>query len=73
MVTLVRAMRDNEDGILGTFLAETKEDTLPTTWTWRHGKYGSEHEGQIRPGSICITPSLDVTIMANDGTWGAWV
>lgn len=32
------------------------------------------HPGQIiLPGSVCITPALDIAIMSNDGKWGEWV
>lgn len=32
------------------------------------------HPGQtILPGSVCITPALDIAIMGNDGKWGEWV
>lgn len=32
------------------------------------------HPGQtILPGSVCITPALDIAIMGNDGEWGEWV
>lgn len=32
------------------------------------------HPGQIiLPGSICVTPALDIAIMGNDGEWGEWV
>lgn len=28
---------------------------------------------KILPGSVCITPALDIAIMGNDGKWGEWV
>ena len=51
-------------------LADSKEDTLPTLIADVLGLTGT---GSIAPGSICYTPALDICIMANDGTWGAWV
>ena len=51
-------------------LADSKEDTLPTLIADVPGLTGA---GSITPGSIVITPALNVCIMANDGTWGPWL
>ena len=51
-------------------LADSKEDVLPTLLSDIDGLSGA---GGGTPGSIVITPALDVCIMANDGTWGPWL
>ena len=58
------------EGILGKFLADSKEDTLPTEVEWKRASLGDTFKGKILPGSICYTTACDVCIMANDGTWG---
>nr|DAG58289.1 MAG TPA: hypothetical protein [Caudoviricetes sp.] len=51
------------------FLADSKEDTLPTLIADVPGLTGA---GSITPGSICYTPALDMCVMGNNGQWGAW-
>lgn len=71
MVELLDIKRNYSDGgIRLELLADSKEDTLPTLIADVPGLTGT---GSIAPGSICYTPALDICIMANDGTWGAWV
>ena len=52
------------------FLADSKEDELPTEMDQVEGV---NMTGPIRAGSICYTPAADVAIMGNDGKWGAWI
>ena len=71
MVTLLDIKRTYSDGGMRLLLlADSKEDTLPTLLSDIDGLSGA---GSITPGSIVITPALDVCIMANDGTWGPWL
>lgn len=71
MVTLIDIKRTYGDGGMRLeLLADSKEDVLPTQLADVPGITGA---GSITAGSICITTNLDVTIMANDGTWGPWV
>lgn len=71
MVTLIDIKRTYGDGGMRLeLLADSKEDILPTQLADVPGITGA---GSITAGSICITPALDVAIMANDGTWGPWV
>lgn len=60
----------SDGGMRLVLLADSKEETLPTLIADVEGVYSA---GNITPGSVCITPSLDFCMMANDGTWGAWV
>jgi len=74
MVSLIKAKKaEVGEGILGEFLADSKEDTLPTEVEWKRASLGDTFKGKILPGSICYTPALDTCIMANDGTWGPWL
>ncbi len=71
MVTLLDIKRTYGDGGMRLeLLADSKEDVLPTQLADVPGITGA---GSITPGSVCITPALDMCIMANDGTWGPWV
>lgn len=71
MVTLLDIKRTYSDGGMRLLLlADSKEDTLPTLLSDIDGLSGA---GVVTPGSIVITPALDVCIMANDGTWGPWL
>lgn len=71
MVTLLDIKRTYGDGGMRLeLLADSKEDVLPTQLADVPGITGA---GSITAGSICITPALDMCIMANDGTWGPWV
>ena len=71
MVTLLDIKRTYSDGGMRLLLlADSKEDTLPTLLSDIYGLSGA---GGVTPGSIVITPALDVCIMANDGTWGPWL
>ena len=71
MVTLLDIKRTYSDGGMRLLLlADSKEDTLPTLLLDIDGLSGA---GGVTPGSIVITPALDVCIMANDGTWGPWL
>lgn len=71
MVRLLDIKRTYSDGGMRLLLlADSKEDTLPTQLSDVPGITGA---GSITAGSICITPALDMCIMANDGTWGPWV
>ena len=70
MVTLLDIKRTYSDGGMRLLLlADSKEDTLPTLLSDIDGLSGAG----VTPGSIVITPALDVCIMANDGTWGPWL
>jgi len=72
MVTLLDIKRTYSDGGMRLLLlADSKEDTLPTLLSDIDGLSGAG--GGVTPGSIVITPALDVCIMANDGTWGPWL
>lgn len=71
MVKLLDIKRTYSDGgMCLELLADSKEDALPTLLSDVPGLYST---GNITPGSICITPALDMCVMANDGTWGVWV
>lgn len=71
MVRLLDIKRTYSDGGMRLLLlADSKEDTLPTQLS---DVPGITVAGSITAGSICITPALDMCIMANDGTWGPWV
>lgn len=68
MIKLLDIKRTYGDGNMRLeLLADSKEDVLPTQLVDVPGITGT---GTITPGSICITPTLDMCIMANDGTWG---
>ena len=74
MVSLIKAKKaEVGEGILGKFLADSKEDTLPTEVEWKRASLGDTFKGKILPGSICYTTACDVCIMSNDGTWGPWL
>ena len=74
MVSLIKTnIAESGKGVKGEFLADSKEDVLPTEWEWKHSDLGEVIKGSILPGSICITPALDMCVMANDGTWGPWL
>ena len=71
MVRLLDIKRTYSDGDMRLLLlADSKEDTLPTLLSDIDGLSGG---WGVTPGSIVITPALDVCIMANDGTWGPWL
>ena len=73
MGSLIKANKaEVGEGILGEFLADSKEDTLPTEIEWKRASLGDTFKGKILPGSICYTPAYDVCIMGNNGEWGAW-
>lgn len=73
MVSLIKAKRaETGDGILGEFLADSKEDILPIEIEWKRASLGDTFKGKVLPGSICYTPALDMCIMGNNGQWGAW-
>lgn len=74
MVSMIKTnIAESGKGVKGEFLADSKEVVLPTEWEWKHSDLGEVIKGSILPGSICITPALDMCMMANDGTWGPWV
>ena len=65
------ATPQNADGraIRCLILADNTTDTLPATGQ------NVEHMGDdqtFMPGSIAITPALDVAMVGNDGQRGAW-
>lgn len=74
MVSLIRARRaEAGEGIIGEFLADSKEDVLPTEIEWKRASLGDTFKGKILPGSICHTTELDMCVMGNNGKWGAWI
>ena len=71
MVTLLDIKRTYSDGGMRLLLlADSKEDVLPTQLSEIPGLSGA---GWVTPGSIIITPALDMCIMGNNGKWGAWI
>ena len=50
-------------------LADNTTDALPSDGG---GVVGMNSGQKILPGSIAVTPALDVSVMGNDGEWGGW-
>lgn len=67
MVTLLDIKRTYSDGGMRLLLlADSKEDTLPTLLSDIDGLSGA---GGVTPGSIVITPALDVSYQVQVATW----
>lgn len=64
------ALNPSERPIRCLILADNTTDALPTNGTNVEEMYP---EQSFLPGSVAITPALDIAIMGNNGEWGEWV